>query len=138
MSKIKLLKIVLLFFISLKSTFVLAQSQNQMNQDQSLEYKKVDAKLGVLYQKIIKEYNGNAEFITALRNSERAWIVFRDAEVKLHYPASNTRLEYGSVYPLCVYSLLIDITKKRIDELNIWLTGMPEGDACNGSIKMKN
>jgi hypothetical protein len=32
---------------------------------------------------------------------------------------------------------LKELTEERIKKLNIWLVGIPEGDACNGSVKMK-
>ena len=51
------------------------------------DYQKLDKQLGVVYQKVIKEYASDGDFIAALRASERLWIQFRDAEVKLKFPA---------------------------------------------------
>jgi hypothetical protein len=44
---------------------------------------------------------------------------------------------YGSIQPVCFYNYLEELTKKRDQDLRIWLTGIEEGDTCSGSVKMK-
>ena len=117
--------------------FADAQSQTEMNMKAYADYQKVDKQLGVVYQKVIKEYASDNDFIEALRASERLWIQFRDAELKMKFPAEDTRY-YGSMYPMCSSGYLEELTATRINELKKWLTGEPESGACPGSIKSKN
>jgi uncharacterized protein YecT (DUF1311 family) len=128
------IKLILLFVCALFSQFLSAQTQSQMNNDAYKIYKKVDDELGVVYQKVIKKYANNLEFINALRASERLWIQLRDAEIKMRFPAKDPRLEYGSIYPMCVYMFLENITKDRIKYLGEWLNKSEEGDGCAGSV----
>jgi len=97
-------------------------------------YKKTDKKLNEVYQAILKAYKSDTEFIKNLRVSQRIWITFRDAEVKVKFPDREDGY-YGSIHPLCVSLYLEDLTKDRISTLNLWLKGSEEGDACSGSIK---
>lgn len=127
-------KLIFLFFLIMFTQFSFAQSQAQMNNDSYISYKKVDDELGVVYQKVIKKYSKNPDFINALRASERLWIQLRDAEIKMRFPAKDPRLEYGSVYPICVNIYLESITKTRISYLKEWLQTSDEGDVCSGSV----
>jgi hypothetical protein len=97
-------------------------------------YKKTDKKLNEVYQAILKAYKSDTEFIKNLRASQRIWITFRDAEVKVKYPDREDGY-YGSIHPLCVSLYLEDLTQDRISTLNLWLKGSEEGDGCSGSIK---
>jgi uncharacterized protein YecT (DUF1311 family) len=115
-------------------TYLNAQTQMEMNEEALKSYKKTDAELGRVYQKIIQKYAKNTEFINALRSSERLWIQFRDAEVKMMYPASDSRNEYGSMYPLCLYSYLEVLTRSRVNQLSLWLKDPADGEGCSGSI----
>jgi uncharacterized protein YecT (DUF1311 family) len=124
---------IILIFLSIN---LFSQTQKDMNDGAQLEYVRANGKLEVLYQEIRQQYNKDKEFIAALEQSAKLFRQFRDAEVKLHYPAKNARQEYGSINSTCVNQLLTQLTLQRIKELNIWLVGIQEGDACRGSIKM--
>ncbi|MEP6513679.1 MAG: lysozyme inhibitor LprI family protein [Parafilimonas sp.] len=71
------------------------------------------------------------------RVAQRIWIQFRDAQMDMKYPERETGY-YGSIQPLCWYSYKENLTKNRIDFLNEWMKGVQEGDACSGSIQIKN
>ncbi len=115
---------------SLNSLF--AQTQIEMNNDAFNSYKKVDNELGVVYQLILKKYAKNTKFINALRASERLWIKFRDAEVKMMYPSDDTRFSYGSMYPLLYHGYLEELTRTRIKQLKLW--AYPKQQDTQGSI----
>jgi uncharacterized protein YecT (DUF1311 family) len=119
----KKLIFILTLFIAVSAS---AQSQTAMNSDAKGSYKKVDDELGVVYQQILKKYSKNTKFIDALRASERLWIQFRDAEVKMMYPAEDTRMAYGSMYSLLYYSYLEVLTKARTKNLRRWLSTRPQ------------
>ncbi len=70
-----------------------------------------------------------------LKKSQRIWIQIRDAEMEMKYPNYPEKI-YGSIHPTCKAFYLIELTENRIKTLNIWVSGMEEGDACNGSVKI--
>jgi uncharacterized protein YecT (DUF1311 family) len=111
-----------------------SQTQAEMNMMQYESYKKTDKKLNEVYKAILKAYKSDTVFIKNLRASQRIWITFRDAEVKVKFPDREPGY-YGSIHPLCVSLYLEDLTKDRISTLTQWIKGTEEGDACSGSIK---
>jgi uncharacterized protein YecT (DUF1311 family) len=129
------LSIILTIFLT-SSIFCYGQTQLELNTEAFNNYKKTDTKLNQVYSQILKEYKSDVVFITNLKNSQRLWIQFRDAEMKAKYPQREDGY-YGSIFPLCWNLYLKELTEERIKKLNIWLVGIPEGDACNGSVKMK-
>jgi uncharacterized protein YecT (DUF1311 family) len=116
--------------------FSFAQTQNQMNQKAYDNYRKADKDLNTAYSKILKEYKSDTEFIRNLRKSQKIWITYRDAEMSVKYPNRGSGT-YGSSYQMCWYNYITEFTRKRTKELNVWLTGIKEGDVCAGSVKTK-
>jgi uncharacterized protein YecT (DUF1311 family) len=110
------------------------QSQGEMNNEEYRNYKKAESELNTVYQRIIREYNTDPEFVNNLKAAQRLWIQFRDAELKARYPDKG---QYGSVLPMCRYIFLTQLTEERINTLKVWLEGIPEGDVCSGSVKTK-
>lgn len=126
--------IITLFLTS--SIFCFGQTQLEINTEAFNNYKKADAKLNQVYSQILKEYKSDLVFVTNLKNSQRLWIQFRDAEMKAKFPEREDGY-YGSILPMCWDLYLKELTEERIKKLNIWLVGIQEGDACNGSVKIK-
>ncbi|MBE9462104.1 lysozyme inhibitor LprI family protein [Dyadobacter subterraneus] len=124
----KLLSVFIIFITSLNTVF----AQNDGHQ-----YLTVEKEINAVYQKILREYSSDKEFIKNLKASQRLWIQFRDAEIKARYP-NQTPGYYGSVYAMCVSNLKTQLTNERIKTLKVWLEGIQEGDICSGSIKRKN
>lgn len=125
-------KICFLLMLSFSITTLYAQSQSEMNNEAFNSYKKVDNELGVVYQRILKKYEKNTKFIDALRASERLWIQFRDAEVKMLFPSDNPRMTYGSMYSMLYYGYLEKLTRTRLKQLQIWAN--PKQQEIQGSI----
>ena len=121
---------------TLAATPVDSQTQSEMNIESSTNTNKADAKLNEIYKKILKEYADDTAFIENLKKSQRAWIVFRDAQIKMKFPERDSQY-YGSIFPLCYNQYLEDLTLARIQTLQEWLDGVEEGDACSGSTKIK-
>lgn len=129
-------------FLILTSFFLIsnlssAQTQLEMNATANTDYKKADKELNSTYKKILKEYSTDLVFIKNLKITQNIWIKFRDAEMNMKYPQKAPGY-YGSVFPTCWNMYMTELTQKRTKELKIWLTGIPEGDACSGSVKRKN
>jgi len=75
-----LVLITLLFFPS----FIIAQTQFELNQSAGEELEKAEAELNEVYQQILKLYNDEKEFLEKLKLSQEAWLKFRDAHVDTH------------------------------------------------------
>jgi uncharacterized protein YecT (DUF1311 family) len=114
-----------------------AQTQSEMNEEAYNQYTMVDEKLNEVYQNIRKEYKNDTLFLDNLKKTQRIWITYRDAELEMKYPKSDKSFNYGSVYPLCKFLFLKNITEERIKTLQVWLNGIDEGEVCLGSVKMK-
>jgi len=108
----------------------------EINKDANFEYKNAKLELNKVYQKILTEYKSDSIFIDRLKKSQEIWILFRDAELEMKFPAENKQLEYGSAYSMCVSNYLKKLTEQRTEKLKNWLNGIEEGNICNGSIKM--
>ncbi len=111
-----------------------SQSQTAMNKQAGNQYQKADKELNAVYQKILKEYAKQTVFIAKLKTAQRLWVQLRDAELEAKFPEPN---QYGSALPSCRAIYLEDLTRQRTKFLRTWLNGIPEGDVCNGSVKMK-
>jgi len=114
----------------------LSQTQFEMNQQAHAAYQKADKELNTVYRKILLLYKADTVFIANLKESQRLWIKFRDAEVKMKYPAREAGF-YGSVHPLCWSNYLEQLTYQRTEKLREWLKGDEEGDVCAGSAVIK-
>lgn len=111
------------------------QTQLEMNTEAANEYKKADAALNSVYKQVMKKYASDTAFTKNLKAAQRLWIQFRDAELKMKYPLASS--EYGSIFPLCRSNYLTELTNARTATLQIWLDGIEEGDACAGSVGVK-
>jgi uncharacterized protein YecT (DUF1311 family) len=126
---------ILTIIISFTCLAGFSQTQADMNRDANESYKKTDKELNEIYKTILSEYKSDTVFIKNLKASQRIWVAFRDAELKVKYPETDTRY-YGSVYPMCVSSYLEKLTHERIKTLREWTEGVEEGDVCNGSVRI--
>lgn len=133
-NKYTLSGLLIMFITALASQFTFAQSQTALNMKAYSDYQKADKELNVVYGKILKEYADQPQFIKKLKVTQRLWVQLRDAELAAKYPESGT---YGSAAPMCESIYLETLTKDRTKFLRVWLTGIPEGDVCVGSVKSK-
>jgi uncharacterized protein YecT (DUF1311 family) len=107
-----------------------AQTQFELNQCACDEYKKADADLNKVYQQLLSVNAREQEFTEKLKTAQRAWIVFRDAQLESLYPAiKDPRAQYGSVYPMCYCLAQKELTLQRTDQLKRMLNPK-EGDPC--------
>jgi uncharacterized protein YecT (DUF1311 family) len=113
-----------------------SQTQAEMNKDANDSYKKADKELNDIYKAILSDYKTDSVFIKNMKASQRIWITFRNAELKLKYPDKEPGF-YGSVHPMCVSIYLEKLTRERIKTLKVWIDGIEEGDVCTGSVKIK-
>ena len=113
-----------------------AQTQGEMNQDAAGEFKAADKELNAIYQQILEDYADDDVFLANLKEAQRCWIDFRDAQLKMKYPDREPGY-YGSIQPVCEMTYLAELTQDRIKTLNVWIEGVEEGNLCGGTVKVK-
>jgi uncharacterized protein YecT (DUF1311 family) len=128
-------KIILLSVFFGQFICLFGQTQNDLNIKAKLEFEKVDKNLNQLYKKILQDYKSDTIFIKSMKEAQRQWVKYRDAQEKMKYPAYKGAIE--SVLPMCRNYYLTELTNSRIKELKQWIDGVEEGDVCSGSIKIK-
>lgn len=133
MKNIKQLLLGIVMLIATTAAGARAQTQGALTANAGVAYQKADKELNRVYQKILKEYASQPLFIKKFKAAQRLWVQLRDAELAARYPASGS---YGSAGPMCENIYLEDLTKQRTKFLRQWLDGVPEGDVCNGSVKV--
>ena len=102
--------------------------------NKDVDFSKVDQELNRMYEQILLDYSGDSLFIRRFKESERAWLSYRDAEMVAIYPHLDSAKEiYGSVFPTCWDKTLAQLEQERINTLKSWCDGKAEGDVCTGS-----
>ncbi len=127
----------LFLVISFSIVPALPHSQRELNDRAFKDFQKSDLHLNQIYNQILKEHQSDKLFLEKLREAQRAWLKFRDAHIASLYPEENKPLAYGSMFPMCYHLALKELTDQRIKQLQVWLDGVEEGNACAGSIKIK-
>jgi uncharacterized protein YecT (DUF1311 family) len=84
------------------------QTQAEMNVCAAQEFRRTDARLNTVYQKLVKTLDANRR--VKLRAAQRAWLAYRDAQCDFEASAS----EGGSMQPLELASCKSNATKERI------------------------
>ena len=87
------------------------QSMMEMKRTAQHDFEKADAELNSVYKSIVSELSPKGA--TALRESQRAWVVFRDKTAE----AYGTHEEGGSLEGLMSIRCLEAITHNRTSEL---------------------
>lgn len=86
-----------------------------------------------VYDEVIAIYGDNKESIEFLRRSQRAWIAFRDAQIRAIWPEIETGEGMGTAERMCISIELEKITRQRILQLLAWRNGIEEGDVGAGT-----
>ena len=108
--------IILAFFVSCINAVSFGQTQMEMNQQASTNYKKADAKMAITYKKVQIETLSDIDK-KLLLDAQRKWIIYKDA----HCKSASASYDGGSIQPLIYFNCLTEITKERIKQLNIYL-----------------
>ena len=105
-----------------------AYTQLAMNKCADADLRQSDADLNRTYQQVLSKYSNDPIRIAQIKKAETAWLAFRDAEIDALFPESS-RLERGTVYPMCRAMHLTGITVERTKALKALLEH-EEGDVC--------
>lgn len=127
--------IIMLIAIISSASFCYGQTQEELSNKARAEYESSDTELNKVYQNVLQTYKGDPLLIKMTRGAQKAWLGYRDAQVKMKYPTySNVD---GTILPMCYYYYIKELTDHRVLELKQWLNGVDEGDVCSGSVKMR-
>lgn len=87
------------------------QSQGEMTRDAAKDFQKADAEMNAVYNRLAR--NTDAGGRDALREAQRAWLKFRDADARFRAHKGKG----GSIYPMLVSRYLAELTRQRTEEL---------------------
>lgn len=87
-------------------------SQFDMNQCTANQYRKADAKLNIVYGKLMKSFQ-DATSGQNLRDIEKIWIQYRD----LHCKDARSQYEGGSIAPAIWATCMTTTTNHRVEEI---------------------
>jgi len=110
-----------------------SKTQAQITASACSTSKESEQKLKDTYDKITRKYDKDKVFLTALDAAQKAWLAYRDADLKALYPLEY-RKSYGSIIGTCVCDQLDKITRARIAELQQWLDGAKPDNMCAGTV----
>jgi uncharacterized protein YecT (DUF1311 family) len=94
-----------------------AQTHVAMNAQARAEFERADADLNKTYEALLAKLP-DAETKEKLKQSQRAWLAFRDAEAA--FAADQAR--GGSMVPTLRYETMTELTQQRIKQLKARLT----------------
>ena len=115
-------------------------TQVEMNDCAAAEAHKADVALNVAYRELLGKVKENKTATERVVAAEKAWVVFRDAELAAEWPVGkgeNPNLLYGSVHPLCYYNELARMTWERVKTLKD-LMSYQDGDVCSSGLAQRN
>jgi len=99
-------------------------------------FEKANQDMNKVYKKIVEEYKNDTIFLQSLKEAQKQWVKFRDAQVKMKFPPYPDA-DFGMLAQ-CKDQYLSHLTEIRIKELELWLEPVEEGEVCPGSIRMKD
>ena len=99
-------------------------AQIEMNACAADDHAAADAELNAVWGKLVAALAGEPVAVARLRAAQRAWIVFRDAEVAARLPVGDREdphVVHGSMYSLLYHAVLAELTRERTAQLRILL-----------------
>jgi uncharacterized protein YecT (DUF1311 family) len=87
----------------------IAQTQLELNEKASTDYKKADIQLNIQYKKLLNLL-GDSKDKERLRQAQRSWIQYRDA----HCTLAESAYEGGSLQPLIYFNAMKELTEQRV------------------------
>ncbi len=94
-----------------------AQTQVQMNACAAADLAAADKPLNRAYQEMLARLKGNDPALRQLREAQRQWLGFRDAECRFSTRSSAG----GSINPMLVAQCRAELTRARVTQLQAHL-----------------
>jgi len=98
--------------VAFPTSYANAQSQAEMNHQAAKDFHKADAELNSAYAALMAKLP-DAESKRKLKESQRAWIAFRDAEAAF----AADQFRGGSAAPVLRWTSMTETTEQRIKQL---------------------
>jgi len=92
--------------------------------------------LDSVYNAVILEYKDQLTFISNFKKSQKLWERYMEAQLLARFPEDDATRD-GSSFSMCYSLYQQELLKDRINTINDWLTGFPQGQICGGSVKVK-
>jgi uncharacterized protein YecT (DUF1311 family) len=108
-----------------------AKTQAELNDCAATDAQKADAELNRVYSALLQKLKNDAVALESLKESERQWLKYRDAQMKALHPQPE---DEGSGHSMCMAIDLAELTTQRIKILQDMLHPS-EGDVCAYSWK---
>jgi uncharacterized protein YecT (DUF1311 family) len=116
--------LILIMAFGLTAAPVAAQTQSAMNASAASEARAADRALNAQYKAASARLSAPSRLL--LRNAQRSWIGFRDAQCKFE----TSGVQGGSAYPMVEANCLKELSQQRARQLRK-ITACEEGDlAC--------
>ena len=115
------MKNIIIILLLALPTMAFSQTQTEMNMMAAKDYLKADKALNATYKSVLKKHAKDVAFIKSIKAAQKAWIVFRDAEMLAKYPHKDEAMYYGSMFGTLWNSDLETLTEKRTKELKEYL-----------------
>ena len=106
------LAVLIVPLIALPANHANAQSQAEMNRQAAKDFHKADVKLNSTYAALMAKLP-DAESKQKLKESQRAWLAFRDAETAFEVD----EVRGGTMAPTFRYATMTELTDQRIKQL---------------------
>jgi uncharacterized protein YecT (DUF1311 family) len=102
-----------------------AGNQQELNACALQESERADAELNRVYRQVRKVMRKKASFLKNLKLAQRAWIRFRDAELKARFTCEGEdhQMCWGSMYNMSYHYALAALTRARTKTLRDYLNG---------------
>ena len=108
--------LIVVIFVCFTNVVSFGQTQMEMNQQASNDYKKADARMAIVYKKVQKITLSETDK-KLLLDAQRKWIFYKEA----HCKSASASYEGGSIKPLIYFNCLTEITNERTKQLNGYL-----------------
>ena len=103
-----------------------AKTQLEITRCSSTDFANADGELNRVYKTLMQKMRKDPKAAETLRSSQRAWLHYRDAQLKALHPHPE---QEGSSSPACYASQATQLTRDRIATLHQMLSPQ-EGDVC--------
>jgi hypothetical protein len=110
----------------------LAGSQTELNSQEIDKTTYTREVLDSVYKAVIIEYKDQLTFISNFKKSQKLWERYMEAQLLARFPEDDETRD-GSCFSMCYSLYQQELLKERINTINDWLTGFPQGQIWGGA-----
>jgi len=92
-----------------------ATTQVELTQCAEQEFHKADTALNAAYRELLRKHPGDEGFASRARDTQRAWVAYRDSDCRLRVGAPGSR---GSSESMMILGCQQALTEERTRDLN--------------------